>query len=150
MRGVLVLFPAFVALGGACAPSAKTSRAPATSPATAADVVRPAPGYGDSCISVITHARRVPTEPLLSPPVVSRMDFAPFFNPPARLRGQRFTLHVEVDSAGGVTAARMEPAADSAFTQRVLQALRGARFHPALLHGCGVPGRATITMDAAR
>ena len=144
----LLLHSAAIALGSACAPSSTPHAAPAPARATAAAPERPAPAYGAACAPVIEHARRVPTEPLLTPPAVRALNFQAF-TPPARLRLARYTLHVEVDSAGGVTAAHMEPAVDSAFTRQVLRAIKRTPFYPGLLHGCGVPARATVEMSFA-
>ena len=132
-----------VLLFSACA--ATPSRTVPARSAVAVDPARPAPAYGDSCAPVIEHARLVPTEPLLTPPVVRTM--IPVFDAPERLQAHTYKVYFDVDSAGTVIDARIDPILDSAFAQRAVRSYRRATFHPAILHGCGVPGRAVVTVE---
>lgn len=142
------LLPALALLAAACT-TTTTTQTIATPIARMRDgSPRPAPAYGDSCAAAIAHARHTPREPLIEPPAPKKV-IRPPFDPPDRLRGQIVTFVFDVDSAGHVTAARMEPAEDR-FLRRLLADYAAQPFHPALLRGCGVPATARIMIEYPR
>lgn len=127
--------------GRAAAPSAAQVRGAAA--------LRPVAAYGDSCGPVIAHARRVPGEPLILPPVPAATVGLLPPRIPAKVRRHAtvFTLALTVDSVGGVTDVQVAPEVSPEFTAQLVAQYRRVRMAPALLHGCGVPSRTTLTVE---
>lgn len=92
------------------------------------------------CDSVLARLAQRDTTIRLTPPEPLRV-FLPPENPPADLRGKRFSVRFSVDSAGRarVDTLSLPPINSSNYRAEFLKRLKNYQFAPATADGCRIP-----------
>jgi hypothetical protein len=106
----------------------------------------------EECATLVEEVRAHPESFSSTPPMMTGFAVPPFDGTPRDMRGQTVQIQLLVDERGAVvddSTTVTPPLSSASFDRRMRKAIAKYRFRPAVLDGCAVPGRSTVTLTLA-